>query len=331
MPFEKLKRSKIDSLNLALLTFFTLLSLALAIFIPFFGVAGMILLPVPATILINGGRIRDGIICAAVACIILIFMDFVLMPVVAISIVIISFIYKNSISRDKSKFFIISSIFFTFCGAAVLYFLINSAVHRVNYAVEIIKNYNSYIDWIFGEEFISEYSKLFFIDSSQFKSILEQMRGVFKFIPYIIPGLLIFLFSFTGVINYIVTSRVLRRFDISIKPFTPFKNWDVPWYYCWGAILSLVLILIPYGGQNISKILDIAGFNLLAVFGPMYFILGISVVWGLMEKFKVPPVWKIIIFIIMGLFSGFTVLIIPFMGLIDVWVNFRRLKREKLA
>jgi uncharacterized protein YybS (DUF2232 family) len=331
MPFEKLKRSKIDSLNLALLTFFTLLSLALAIFIPFFGAAGMILLPVPATILINGGRIRDGIICAAVACIFLIFMDFILMPVVAILIVIISFIYKNSICRNKSKFFIISSIFFTFCGAAVLYLLINSAVYRTNYAVEIIKNYNSYIDRVFGEEFISEYSKLFFLDSVQFKRILEQTRSVFEFIPYIIPGLLIFLFSFTGLINYIITSRVLRRFDIDIKPFTLFKNWDIPWYYCWGVILSLVLILIPYGGQNISKILDIAGFNLLAVFGPLYFILGISVVWGLMEKFKVPPLWKIIIFIIMGLFSGFTVLIIPFIGLIDVWVNFRRLKREKLV
>lgn len=336
MSFENLKSTKIDRLNLALLTLFTFLSLAFAVFIPFFGVAGIILLPVPSTILITGGRIRDGIICAVIACtaVALIYSDFVLMPIMAILIAAISFLYKNSISKDKSKLFTISSIFSVFCGAVVLYFVINSAVYRVNYISEFIKSYNTSIDWainlIFGDELISKYSSLFLIDDSQFRSMLEQWRNILKFIPYIIPGILIFMFSFISVINYAITSRLLVKFNINIRPFISFKDWDIPWYYCWGMILSLVLILIPYGGQNLSKILDIAGFNLLAIFGPLYLVLGVSVIWGLMDKFKVPPVWKIGIFILLGLLLGVTILILLFIGLIDIWINFRRLERRQL-
>lgn len=327
MPFENLKKTEFNRLNLALFILYTFLSLVIAVFIPFFGIAGIILLPIPATILIIGGRTRDGIICAVIACIALIYLNFVLMPVMAILIVAISFIYKNSINKDRSKLFTIGSIFLVFCAAIVLYFLINSVAYRVNYISEVLQNYNTNIDWMLGDEFISEYSGLFSVDESQFKSILEQLRNILEFIPYIIPGILIFLCSFISVINYILTNRALVKFNINLKSFRPFKNWDIPWYYCWGVIVGLVLVLIPFNGENLNKIADIAGFNLLAVFGPLYLILGISVIWSLMEKFKVPLIWKIGIFILIALFSGFTVFVLPFMGLIDVWVNFRKLER----
>ena len=331
MPFDNLRNTKIERLSLPLLTLFTFLSLVFAVFIPLFGVAGVIFLPVPVTLLVLSGRVRDSIICAVIACAIFVYFDYVMAPIIAILIVVISFIYKNSIRKDKRKLYTIACIFLSFCGALLLYFIITSLVNKVNYISEVVKNYNAYIDQVFSSEFILKYSDLMPVDRSQLEIILNQTRDILKFIIYIIPGILISLIALVSFMNYIATNAVLIRYGFNIKPFESFKNWDIPWYYCWGVITGLILILIPYGGQNLNKILDIAGFNLLAVFCPLYLILGISVLWGVMDKFKVSLIWRIIIFLLLSLFLSFTVLILSFIGLIDIWFNFRRLERKQLA
>lgn len=327
MPFDNLKSPKMKKLNLALLTLFTFLSLLFAYFVPIFGVAGMIFLTVPVTLLVTSGRIRDGIICVIIACVFLIFLDYLMAPVAAILILAVSFIYKNSIEKNKSKLFTVSCIFAAFFGALVLYFIINSAVDRVNYVSEVIKNYNNYVNGVFNEEYIAAYAGWLSIESSQLEIVAEQAKNVLKYVINIVPGILIGLFAFVSFMNYIATGTMLEKYDISIKKFPSFKQWDISWYWCWGIILGLVLILIPFGNQSLNKISDIAGFNLLAVFGPLYIVLGVSVLWGLMEKFKIPLIWRTAIFIFLGLFMSFTIFMVLFIGLIDVWVNFRRLER----
>ncbi|MBC8389207.1 MAG: DUF2232 domain-containing protein [Actinobacteria bacterium] len=327
MSFDNLKNIKIERLNLALLTLFTFLSLVFTIFVPFLGIVGLALLPVPATLLILCGRIRDGTICAVIACIVLILLDYIIAPVAVILIIAVSFIYRNSISKDKSKLFTVSGIFLVFCGAALLYIILVSAIGRINFVSELFSSYNSYIDGMSANQFISGYAGLLSVDQSQFDLILKQTQNILRFIPYIAPGILIVSFVIVSVINYVATSAVLRRYNINIKPFLSFNELDLPWYYCWGAILGLVLVLVPSTGQNFDKLVDIIGFNLIIIFGLLYLVLGISVLWGILERFKVPFIWRISIFIILGLFFGFAILILPFLGLIDIWVNFRRLKR----
>ncbi|MFZ3386944.1 MAG: DUF2232 domain-containing protein [Candidatus Hydromicrobium sp.] len=327
MSFDNLKNIKIERLNLALLTLFTFLSLVFTIFVPFLGIVGLAVLPVPATLLILCGRIRDGTICAVIACIVIILLDYIIAPVAVILIIAVSFIYRNSISKDKSKLFTVSGIFLVFCGAALLYIILVSAIGRINFVSELFSSYNSYIDGMSGNQFISGYASLLSVDQSQFDLILKQTQNSLRFIPYIAPGILIVSFVTVSVINYAATSAVLRRYNINIKPFLSFNELDLPWYYCWGAILGLVLVLVPSTGQNFDKLVDIIGFNLIIIFGLLYLVLGISVLWGILGRFKVPFIWRISIFIILGLFFGFAILILPFLGLIDIWVNFRRLKR----
>lgn len=328
MPFDNLKNTRTKKLNPVLLTLFTFLCLMFAIFVPFFGMAGAIFLPVPVTLLVISKRIRDGIICAVIACTVLIFLDYVMALAAALLIIGISFIYKSFISKNKSKLFIVSCIFLAFFGALALYLLITSVISGVNYVNEVIGDYNTYVDNTLQSEYVEVYGGLLAIEQSQLEVLLAQTAEILKFIIYIIPGILISTVAFMSFMNYKATAAVLERYNISIKKFAPFKNWDIPWYWCWGVITGLILVLIPYGNQNLNKILDIAGFNILAIFGPLYVILGISVIWGLMEKFKISFIWRITIFIILGLFLGFTVFILPFIGLIDIWVNFRRLKRS---
>ena len=331
MSFDNLNNIKVKKLNLALLTLLTILFLVLITFFPFLWIIGLAAVPIPATLLVLQGRIRDGIICTVIACLILIFLDYILAPIAIIVIVSVSFVYKSFISKGKSKLFIVTSIFSIFCGAALLYVVLVSVVNRINFVSEFLNSYNVYVDEMFGDQLILDYANLLSIDQSQLDIIIQQTQDILRFIPYIVPGILISLFIIASVINYIVSSRMLKRYNVEIEPFLSFKEWDLPWYYCWGAIIGLILVIIPSIGNNFDMIIDIAGFNLLVIFGLLYLILGISVLWGIFERFRVTIILRVIILIILVLFLGFAIFILPFLGLIDIWINFRRLKRGQLV
>jgi len=328
MSFDNLNNTKAKKLNLVILTLITTISLVFIAYMPFFGIIGLALIPVPATLLVLSGRIRDGIICAVISCIILLLLDYILAPIAIILIVAVSFIYRRFIGKNKSKIFIVTSVFSVFCGAVLLYVVLASAVSRINFIGEILKNYNVYVDQIADDRLVLGYADLLSIEQSQLDSIIQQTQDILRFFPYVVPGFLIVSFVMASVINYIASSKMLKKYNVDIEPFLSFKEWDLPWYYCWGAIIGLVLVLIPSTGSNIDLIIDIAGFNLLVVFGLLYLVLGISVLWGIFERFKVSIILRIIILVIVGLFIGFAIFILPFLGLIDIWVNFRKLKRE---
>ncbi|MEA2016276.1 MAG: DUF2232 domain-containing protein, partial [Actinomycetota bacterium] len=323
MSFDNSANTKIKRLNLALLVLLTLLSLAIAVFVPFFGIAGVIFLPVSATLLVLSGRIRDGVICAVISSVILIFLDYLLVPAAALLIIGISFIYRSSMIKEKGRLFTISCIFLAFFGVLLLYVITYSAIYGVNYINEFINYYNSYIDQVLSREFLTGYAGLFSLEQSQFEVIVEQARDILEFMLYIIPGILISLVAFISFMNHVATNAVLKRYNTGIKGLPSLRYWDTPWYLCWGMILGLVLIVIPPGSQSINKVLDIAGLNLVAVFAPLYLILGIAVIWGLMEKFKLPLLWRVVIFVMLGLFFNFALIIVVFLGLMDIWVNFR--------
>jgi uncharacterized protein YybS (DUF2232 family) len=328
MSFDNLNNTKAKKLNLVMLTLITIISLVFIVYLPFFGIIGLALIPMPATLLVLRGRIRDGIICAVISCIILLLLDYILAPIAIILIVAVSFIYRRFIGKNKSKIFIVTSVFSVFCGAVLLYVVLASVVSRINFIGEILKNYNVYVDQIADDRLVLGYADLLSIEQSQLDSIIQQTQDILRFFPYVVPGFLIVSFVMASVINYIASSKMLKKYNVDIEPFLSFKEWDLPWYYCWGAIIGLVLVLIPSTGSNIDLIIDIAGFNLLVVFGLLYLVLGISVLWGIFERFKVSIILRIIILVIVGLFIGFTIFILPFLGLIDIWVNFRKLKRE---
>jgi uncharacterized protein YybS (DUF2232 family) len=327
MSFDNLSNNKIKKLNLALLALFTFLSLVIVFIVPFIGIIGLAILPIPATLLVISGRIRDAIISAVLGVILLFFLNYILAIIIIIIIIAVSFSYKFYIEQNKSIKFIIVRILIIFLAAGFLYIVIVSAVNRVNFIRETLNSYNNYIDNISSNSILKDYAGLMMVDSVQFESVLSQTQYVMRFIPYLLPGIFIVCLTSIGIINYQFSHTILKKYDTKIKPLPLFKNWDIPWYWCWGIILGLILILIPSFNSSIDKLIDVVGFNLLIIFGMLYFVLGVSVSWGLFERFKIGMVWRVVILIVISLFMGL-IIILPIMGLFDTWINFRRLKRK---
>jgi len=321
-----LSASNIKKLNLVLLILVTSLILIATIFLPFFGFLWLALLPIPTALLLLSGRKRDSAICAVLGTAPLFFLNYMLAITVAASIVAVSFIYKIYIDRDKSTLFAVGNIFLAFLGIAILYILISSVLGGINVVSEFFKSYNGYIDNLQNDIVIKKYGSLIAMDEVQFNSAIKQSQKLLKFIPYLLPGIWIACCVCSSIINYFISSIVFKKQGINIKSSLAFKKWDIRWYYCWGIIIGLTLILIPNFNASLGMLVDVVGYNFLIVFGFLYSVVGVSVIWGIFDRFNVPIMWRIIIFIIFGMFVAF-IFILPVIGLIDIWANFRKLDR----
>ena len=78
MPFDNLSGIKTKKFNMGLFILLTFLALLGTMLIPGVGLLGAALLPLPASLLVIRGRIRDGIIVTVVACLILFLFGYIL-------------------------------------------------------------------------------------------------------------------------------------------------------------------------------------------------------------------------------------------------------------
>ena len=335
MSFDNLSRIKTKKLNLGLLILFTFLALVFSFFVPGLGLLGVALLPIPTVLLVIMGRIRDGIICATVACLVILALNYILAPVAIILIISVAFIYRWAVENKKTYWQVIGAVFFAFFAAIILYIILFSVFYRVNFFSETLAGYNEYIDGLMDDSFIDAYSSLMMFDRSQMSEIIAQTQSMLRYFPRVLPGILVVSFGIISGLNYAFSVWIFKRYQIELKPMIPFIKWDLPWYYVWGVIIGLILVLVPEMGSvagggtlTVNTALDIVGYNLIIIFGPLYLVLGISVLFGIFTRFKVGIVWRILIFASLWFFFIFALIVFPLMGLIDIWANFRRLKRK---
>ena len=229
----------------------------------------------------------------------------------------------------------ITIIFLVFAGAVLLYLLLYVIFYGPDSISGISDAYHTYIDGMRDDPVFSDYAGLMMIDGAELDALISQTQSLLKFLPRILPGILAVSFAVISTLNYMVSSNIYKKNRIEVMPFKPFTGWDLPWYYVWGAIAGLILVLIPeIGSPNggdpamIDQAADAIGFNLIIIFGALYTILGISVLWGIFARLKLSPLIKVIIIAFLLLFFMIALFIFPLLGLIDIWANFRKLKRN---
>jgi uncharacterized protein YybS (DUF2232 family) len=281
------------------------------------------------------GRVRDGIICAAVPSLILFLFGYILPPVMIAFIVAVAFSYRYAVENRWIAWRTIGAVFASFVGAVVLYLILYMLFYGFGSLAEISGTYNEYINSMGDDPLFSSYAAMTAIDRPELEAVLAQTQSVLMFLPRLLPGILAVSFAIISLVNYVVSANIFKRNQIEIKPFRPFIAWDLPWYYVWGVILGLILVLIPEIGGTfdgspalIDRAADVLGFNLIIIFGSLYAVLGISVLWGIFARFKLGLLIRVIIIAVLWFFFGIALFVFPLMGLIDIWANFRKLKRE---
>ncbi len=327
MSFDNLNKTE-KRLNFFLLSLLTLIAVVIAFLVPLIGYLGWALMPLPATLLVLTGRKRDGVICAVLGTLVLLFFDPVLGAVIMAAIIGAAFTYKRLEEENApaGRYIIYISLIFT--GAGLLYLLLGSLASGINLASRFVETYRIYIGQLEEDAALLAYGRMMGLGSEQISGVLEQTQRVLFYIPYMMPGMWIAVMGFAGIINYAFSAWLGQKYGIRLKKLPSFGKWDLPWFYVWGVIAGIVVILVPsfidFGADTFFYVL---GANLLLVFVFIYFILGLAVLWGLFNRFRIQLIWRIIILTVLAFFFGL-VLIAPILGLLDIWVNLRRLKRE---
>jgi uncharacterized protein YybS (DUF2232 family) len=326
MSFDNLENTGTRKANLAVLIFFTFLALMVSYFFPFVGFVSLAMLPIPCILLLLSGRKRDSIICAVAGVILLFLFNYALAAVIILAIIAISFDYKYFFNKNRKILIIIFSIFMIFVGAAILYILVEYLAVGNSLISEVSKVYNGYINNLPNDPLVKTYQGLFSVEAGQFSTVLKQVQSFLRFFPKLLPGIFCVFFGAASLINYIASTTILGRYDIKLNVLPKFKEWDISWYWCWGIILGIILVIIPQMNFQYDVLIDVTGYNLIIIFGSLYLVLGASTLWGIFERFNLTAFRRYFILFIIILTPGF-ILFLPVIGLLDVWANLRKLNR----
>ncbi len=334
MSFDNLSGIKKTGPSLWLLIFFTFLALVFIFIIPGIGFLGAALLPIPASLLIISGRVRDGIICAVVPLLLLLFFDYMLPAVLIAAVISVAFSQRRAVSNDWPAWKSVFSVFFILLGSLFFFMLLYLIFYGLEFFTGAFQTYNIYIENLAEDPLVSGYAELINGGGAGFDAAISQTKAILKFIPKILPGIIVVSFFMISLFNYIFSYIIFKKFSIEIEKIRQFTRWDIPWYYIWGIIAGLLLVLIPViggAGQEgrtvLVSLVDISGYNLIIIFGMLYMVLGISVTWGIFERFKIAFLFRVLIIIFLWFFFGFALIIFPVLGIIDIWANFRKLER----
>ncbi|HEU18958.1 MAG TPA: DUF2232 domain-containing protein, partial [Deltaproteobacteria bacterium] len=104
--------------------------------------------------------------------------------------------------------------------------------------------------------------------------------------------------------------------------FGDLSRWKLRDRYVWLVIISGLLVLLPLGHVKI------VGLNMLIIMLFLYLLQGLAVINFFFNAKRIPAFVRIIgYFLIFA--QQFVLLLVVGLGLIDVWVNFRKLQKAK--
>lgn len=161
------------------------------------------------------------------------------------------------------------------------------------------------------------------ISEEELRASMEQFMS---FLTLIIPGILISGSLLTAMVNFLIVRVILKRMGAEVNTIPPFREWQLPWYFIWGIIGALVLMLA--GDYLDYPILSRISMNILYIYFPILVISGTSVLTYFYHKVKVGKWLKIAVIILLVVYLPFGIMLVTTIGLFDPLFNYRRLDKN---
>jgi hypothetical protein len=102
---------------------------------------------------------------------------------------------------------------------------------------------------------------------------------------------------------------------------------DLSPHVLWAFVVGLLLLAASYGAFPASKTFAVVGLNLVLCARTLFVLQGLSVSAGLLDRTGVGLGGRILALAALAALDALT-LVVSFIGLLDFWVNFRRLPRD---
>lgn len=160
------------------------------------------------------------------------------------------------------------------------------------------------------------------ISPEQMEAFKNTLLQSVELIKIALPAMLILASVFDTIINYWVTEKILERLGYSLKPMISFQQWRVGPSFFWSYVAGMFLLIINtrYNLPVIQRI----GLNIQLLFSIIFLITGLALISYTFNYFKIKTFffWIICFLIFM---QPFLSLIVTWIGIFDVWLDFRKL------
>ena len=305
-----------------LLAALTVILALAAVYLPVIGIAAALLWPIPIIVLVVRHGVRQGVMAAVVAGIIMaLFID----PVTALQMVI-SFM-PTGIALGwgfRCKWSAVKTFLAAFAAstaaklAAVLLLLFVLGVNVFDIQIDVMKQ---------SMDASVELYRSMGIDEAQLSEMSGQMERMAELVSLLIPLIVILMGMLDAVISYMVGSKILKRLGERVPVMPPFASWHLPRWIL--MLFGFALVGMYWGTTRELDLLYRASLNLNLVCIFAGFVQGLSLLWYAADHWGLGKAIRIIIAVVL-LFNGLLMYITALTGLFDMVFDYRaRMARKK--
>lgn len=182
------------------------------------------------------------------------------------------------------------------------------------------------------EPTIELYKQLGFFERYAAQGLTEEaardmLTAIINQITLVIPALLVLYGLMSAFINYFVAQKILLRLKTPVPQLPPFIKWQLPWWTVWGFIAGYGANLA--GAFSHQQTLSTIGSNIMFVYFPVLFILGLAVVSFFINKhFPGVFIYRLVFLLFVFFFFQYAAWFLSILGLVDLIFNYRRLSGE---
>lgn len=179
----------------------------------------------------------------------------------------------------------------------------------------------AYVLGVIEDPFVAASSALLSVESQEtFETFPETVAGVWPALCVVVSAAMVFL----GVCVRYVIDRARHKLK-----WAPFSELDLSilWVYVLiaGVVLDLVSV-IP--GFPAPDALDFVARNVVVVSVIPLFVQGAATCKGVMNEAQLGLRWQIVLTVVAVLLGVIALIVVPIIGLLDFWLNFRKLDRD---
>lgn len=287
----------------------------LLVHIPFISAVTAILIPLPVLYHCLRFGTLPGIIIFALSMILLFgFMSligtgnaFTLVLVLGLMGILMSEVVRLGYGIEKT--IIVSSV--SFLGAGFLFLFLDVTKEGLT-LWEALRSYlGKYV-----EANIQFYGKMD-PGAEQFKAMRPRIDQITNALVMLLPGLALLSAGITAVANILAARFTFARIALPFPDYGDLSLWRAPEKLIWILIASGFMLFFPV------EVVRLIGINVLLVLVPLYVLGGIAVVEFFQKKVGVWIFYRILFYLLIFVLP-FALIAVCLVGLMDIWVDFRR-------
>ncbi len=171
---------------------------------------------------------------------------------------------------------------------------------------------------------VGEFTKV--LGTSATAEVVSRLKEVAQVMSTAWPATLFESAVVVGVLVIVAIAWAARRAGREVK-VPALSQLDLTPHLLWAFVVGLLLLAASYGAFPASKTFAVVGLNLVLCTRTLFVLQGLSVSAGLLDRTGVGLGGRILALAALAALDAIT-LVVSFIGLLDFWVNFRRLPRD---